>query len=698
MFDPIVKDVPHLLHGGDYNPDQWLDMPEVLKDDVRFMKIAGINVVSIAIFAWKALEPEEGVYNFQWLDELFDRLEKKGIGAFLATPSGARPAWMDRDHPEVLRVNADRVKNLHGQRHNHCYTSPYYRKKTAEMNRMLAERYGKRKALKLWHISNEYGGECHCPLCQEAFREWLRERYHGDINELNSKWWTRFWSHEFSDFDEIESPSPIGENQIHGLNLDWRRFVTHQTTDFMRNEIAPLKEITPDIPVTTNLMGTYPGFDQWHLTKYLDVVSWDSYPQWHNDYESFADTAAGTAFVHDLNRSLKHKPFLLMESTPSQVNWQKVCKLKRPGVHELVSMQAVAHGSDSVQYFQWRKGRGSSEKFHGAVMDHYGKVDTRVFREVALLGEHMKRLDGVVGTYPETEVSVIYDWDNRWAIDDLQGLNDRRNYEQTCKRHHRAFWNMGVSTDVNDMNQDFTPYKLVVAPMLYMLKPGTAERIKSYVEQGGTVVFTYCTGNVDESDRCFMGGFPGDGLMEVAGIRMEEVDPLYESERNSIEIASSYLGTFKRPSFECKDMCELIYPAKDTEVIATYGSDFYKGMAAVTRHRYGKGQCYYIATRVEDEFLQAFYHMLVKKLEIKTPPVKKLKKDVSITVRCGDKKDYMFIMNYGDKKKDIQLDGDCLKCNPVNAITGEPVKGTVSLDIYGYVVLELDKSAKKKNK
>ncbi len=698
MFEPIIKDMPHILHGGDYNPDQWLDMPEVLKEDVRLMKLAGINVVSIGIFAWKALEPEEGVYTFEWLDELFERLEANGIGAFLATPSGARPAWMDKNHPEVLRMNSDRTRNLHGERHNHCYTAPYYREKTAQMNKMLAERYGKRKALKLWHISNEYGGECHCPLCQNAFREWLKNRYHNDIHELNSRWWTRFWSHEFSDFDEIESPCPHGEMEIHGLNIDWMRFVTYQTTEFMKNEIRPLKEITPDIPVTTNLMGTFPGFDQWYLSKYIDVVSWDSYPDWHNDYESFADTAARTAFLHDLNRSLKHKPFLLMESTPSQVNWQRVCKLKRPGVHELASIQAVAHGSDSVQYFQWRKGRGASEKFHGAVVDHYGKEDTRVFREVAKLGENLKKLDKIVGTSPDTEVAVIYDWENRWAIDNLQGLNDRRNYEQTCKKHHRAFWNMGISTDVNDMTQELTGYKLVVAPMLYMLKPQTAERIKKYIYNGGNVVFTYCTGNVDETDRCFMGGFPGGGLMEAAGIWAEEIDPLYGTDVNQIQVKEEYAKYFKNTSYKCKDFCEIIHAKEGTEVIACYGDDFYKGMPAVTKHSYGKGTCYYIATRTEDDFLQEFYHSLVKTIGISTPPVKEMKKGVSITRRCSEDKEYLFFMNYSEGPQEIELEDSVRNSSPVSLISGEKIAGeamtqTLHLEKYGYDIIEIQKES-----
>ncbi len=691
MFNPIIKDMPKILHGGDYNPDQWLDMPEVLKEDVRLMKLANVNIVTVGVFAWKALEPEENVYTFEWLDELFDRMEAADIGIFLATPSGARPAWMDEKYPEVLRVNSNRVRNLHGGRHNHCYTSPYYREKTAKMNRMLAERYGKRKALKLWHISNEYGGECHCELCQNEFRNWLSERYDNDIKKLNHKWWTRFWSHEFSSFDEIESPCPHGEMEVHGLNIDWMRFVTYQTTEFMKNEIAPLKEITPDIPVTTNFMGTYTGFDQWHMSKYLDVVSWDSYPCWHNDYESFADTAANVGFIQDINRSLKKKPFLLMESTPSLVNWQKVCKLKKPGVNELSSIQAVAHGSDSVQYFQWRKGRGASEKFHGAVVDHYGKEDTRIFREVSELGANLAKLDEIVGTYTKSEVALIYDWENRWAVDNIQGLNERRDYEGTCKKHYRAFWNMGINVDVNNMEQDLSSYKLVVAPMLYMLKPGVAGALKKYVADGGNLVLTYVTGYVDETDLCFMGGFPGDGLMEVAGVRAEEIDALFESDRNSVCISGKYADTFSKKVYECKDLCELIYPNEDTEVLATYGDDFYEGMAAVTKHNYGKGACYYVATRTEDEFLQEFYEMLAAEVGLEKPPVKEIPEGVSITKRSSDDKDYYFIMNYSEKEVELKLNNGAISRNAVDILSGENVEHTIQIKKYGYKVISVEK-------
>jgi beta-galactosidase len=242
---------------------------------------------------------------------------------------------------------------------------------------MLAERYKNSVPLIMWHISNEIQGECHCELCQSAFREWLKTRYNNSLDLLNEKWWTSFWSQTYSDWEQIESPASNGQRNLLGLNLDWKRFVTYQTVDFLKNEIKPIREITPEIPVTTNYMHLYFDLDYWKLAGEIDIISWDNYPGWH-EFSSDIELAREVSFAHDMHRSYKGKPFLMMESTPSMTNWQTTAKLKRPKMHSLSSIQAVAHGSDSIQYFQWRKSRGASEKLHGAVIDHCGHDNTRV--------------------------------------------------------------------------------------------------------------------------------------------------------------------------------------------------------------------------------------------------------------------------------------------------------------------------------
>lgn len=685
-FPPLVPSAPGLIHGGDYNPDQWLGYPDVLKEDVRLMNLAGVNSASVAIFAWAALEPEEGKYNFSWLDETFDRLWKGGVRIVLATPSGARPAWMDEKHPEVLRTNADRTKRLHGLRHNHCFTSPYYREKVREMNRMLAERYGKHPALMMWHISNEYSGECHCPLCQEAFRNWLRKKYDNDIEKLNHEWWTYFWSHRYTSFDQIESPSPLGETAVHGMNLDWKRFVTDQTIDFYRNEIAPLREITPDIPVTTNLMGFFDGLDYWKFSQELDVASWDNYPLWGNDSEKTWETASHVAFIHDMNRSfLKGKPFMLMESVPTKTNWQPSCKIKRPGMHLLSSMQAVAHGSDSVQYFQWRKGRGASEKFHGAVVDHCGRSDTMEFQGVKAVGDLLKKLPGVAGTTTESKAAVLYDWENRWAIEDFQGTVNResRRYVETCVEHYRPLWKKGVSTDIVCEDSDFSGYKLLAAPMLYMLRPGIAKKLRDFAENGGTLILTHLTGYVNENDLCFLGGFPGDGMMDTAGIWCEDIDTVYPTDENFAVSRENRLGFAGR--YALGRMREIVHPAEGTEVLATYEGDFYAGMPVLTCHPVGKGRVYYIASAVGQDFLDEFYEKVLPEAGVSPCLDVSLPEGVSMTLREGGGERYFFFMNFTEQEQRVSLPAGALF---TDMDSGETARDLLVLPAYAVRILK----------
>lgn len=675
--DAICKNFPYMLHGGDYNPDQWLEFPEIINEDMRLIPLAHCNVMSINIFAWSTLEPKEGEYDFSYLDNIMDRLDKIGAKAILATPSGARPGWMSKNHPEVLRVDETRHRNLHGARHNHCYTSPYYRKKVYEMNKKLAERYKNHPALILWHISNEYGGECHCELCQKAFREFLKEKYNNNLDKLNNAYWSKFWSHTYTDWEEIESPSPRGEMAVHALNLDWKRFVTHQTMEFIKNEIKPIKEITPDIPATTNLMGSYRGLDYFKIKDVIDVISWDNYPRWHNGDN--VSVGCHTAFMHDLNRSLKNKPFLLMESAPSLTNWQDFNKLKRPGMHMLSSMQAVAHGSDSVQYFQWRKSRGSAEKFHGAVVDHCGHENTRVFKEVAEVGKNLEKLDDIVGTYTKSETAIIFDWENRWAINDMQAMaKETKKIDETCENHYKTFWKKGINVDIIDSDCNFDNYKLIIAPMLYMIKPGVTEKIEKFVKNGGTIVATYATGWVDENDLCFLGGVPGGILKDVFGIWSEEIDTLFPHDFNIVKLDNV-------KEYKAVDYCEIIHPST-AKTLGTYSKDFYKDMSAITLNEYGKGKAYYIAFRDTGEFLSDFYENIINDLNIEKSLEISLPYGVTAHSREDESYKYIFIENYNDTPQEIVFDKEYQ-----NVLTGKKIYGNITIDEYGSIILKVKK-------
>ncbi|WP_150267836.1 beta-galactosidase [Paenibacillus tepidiphilus] len=653
---PVSSKAPVMLHGADYNPEQWLRYPEILREDIKLMKEAGCNVMSVGIFSWVSLEPEEGVFTFEWMDRLLDSFAENGIYAFLATPSGARPAWMSAKYPEVLRVERNRVRNLHGVRHNHCYTSPVYREKTALLNAKLAERYAHHPAVIGWHISNEFGGECHCDLCQNAFRDWLKVKYEGSLDQLNHAWWTTFWSHTYTSWEQIESPAPHGETQVHGMNLDWRRFVSDRTIDFCRHEIEAVRSYNPELPVTTN-MHNIDGIDYRNLAEILDVVSWDAYPDWHyTEDNDDSRLAAWTGMQHDLFRSLKRKPFLLMESTPSLTNWQSVSKLKRPGMHKLSSLQAVAHGSDSVQYFQWRKSRGSSEKFHGAVVDHSGHADTRVFRDVAEVGRTLAGLTEVVGTTAPAKTAILFDWDNRWAVKDAQGIrNSGLKYEETVLQHYRALWELGIPVDIIGSQEELSGYKLVIAPMLYLISEAGGARIEKYVEEGGNFLATYWSGVVNETDLCHLGGFPGP-LRKTLGIWAEETEGLPSRDLNGLVMESG--NALKLAGdYDAHEIAELIH-LEGAEALGHYRSDFYAGRPALTLNKLGAGKAYHLATRVKDPaFYVELYAAITSEAGISRVLDSALPAGVTVQRRTDGEHDYVFVQNFSGSDQTVQLDG-----------------------------------------
>ena len=632
---------PHFLHGGDYNPEQWIDDKSIWDEDMRLMKLANCNEMSVGIFSWAKLEPKEGEYDFSFLDEIIEKIADNGGKVILSTPSGARPHWMADKYPEVLRVMSNGQREHFRARHNHCFTSPVYREKVQKINRLLAQRYGNHPAVVAWHISNEYGGECHCQLCQDAFRNFLKEKY-GTIDKLNKAYWTTFWSHTYDDFDQIEAPGALTEVAVHGLNLDWHRFVTHQTRSFIKNEIEPIRELSPHLPVTINMMYEFYDLDYHKVADVIDIASWDSYPEWHHGDDTVI--AQQTAFWHDLYRSLKDRPFLLMESTPSLVNWKPYNKPKRPGMDVLSSIQAVAHGSDSVQYFQWRKGRGSSEKLHGAVVGHDGTEHTRVFRSVQKTGQILKQIDEIAGTVTKAKVAVLFDWDNRWALDDCQGYaNVGKKYMEICYAYHRVFWERGIDCDVVSPHRDLSRYSLVVAPMLYLTDEHTVENLKNYVSAGGTLYGTYTMGTVDGTDLCYLGGIPGGGLKEVFGILAEEVDTLYPEERQHCAVNGV--------EHELVDYCEVIH-LQGAKALATYTDGYYKDMAAVTTHEFGKGRALYQACRDTGSLKSQIFDQLLKELGIEGN-VSVLPHGVTAHSRTDGQHQYLFVENYNQEEAPV---------------------------------------------
>lgn len=675
--------LPKMLHGGDYNPDQWLDRPEVLEEDIRLMKKAHVNCVALGIFGWAAMEPEEGRYEFDWLESVIQKLYQNGIYTILSTPTGAMPHWLTDTYEEVMQVNEFGVRNLPGNRHNFCPSSPVMRGKMRQINSRLAERLGSHPGVIAWHISNEYGGNgrdasCHCPYCQEAFRNWLKEKYR-TLDALNAAWWTSFWSHTYTDWTQIRSSSARGENLLHGQNLDWKRFVSHQILDFCKDEIQAVRRYS-DAPVTANMMGFFKPLNYFKWAKELDIISWDCYPDWHSGPDEIG-TAVHAAAAHSMMRSLKKAPFLMMESTPSVVNWKPNNTLKRPGLHALSSLQAIAHGSNSVQYFQWRKSRGSCEKFHGAVVDHKNGESTRVFKDVTEVGMRLETIsEGVYGTCNQAKVALIFDWENWWAVEDAYAVQNPMEYHKLFLSYYQPIWEMGIDVDVIDMEEAMDEYEVVIAPLNYMYRGNYAEKVRSFVEKGGCYVTTYWSGEVDDTDLCFLGEHP---LGDVLGIRTEEIDAPGDYFRNQVE----YDGTY----YEVTGLCGLVQ-AENAKVLGVYRKDFYAGYPALTENRFGKGRAYYLASQNEPAFLKAVYDKIFKQAGVVCGFKAVLPEGVTVSGRAGktaeegaggDTDMVWFLQNFNRESTVVNLEGVYRDIE-----TGAVLKGSVDMKKFSCLILE----------
>lgn len=665
----LNKDFPHFLHGGDYNPEQWIDDKSVWDEDMRLMNKANCNEMTVGVFSWSTLEPEEGKFDFSFLDEIIKKIGLSGGKVVLATPTAAPPFWLTKKYPETLRRLKDGypAANFGSRRHKFCYTSEKYREKAAIMVKKLAERYAFDKTVVGWHLDNELYGDCFCDNCAKEFRKFLKNKYK-TVENLNKTYWATWSSGKVLSFDDVEPP--IAGTSYDAFYLDWKRFTDVAKVDFLKFQADIIKSVNKDALVTTNLMPQR-DYDLFEYAKILDFASIDIYPNWGRKSE--VGEAIDSSWQYDYVRSLKYRPFMLMESAPGLVSWMPQNKLQRPGIGTLAGVSAVAHGSDSVGYFQFRKCRGASEQYHGAIVDHEGSENTRVFKEVAETGATLKAIDEVCGCTTKSEVAVYYDAENIWALDVVSAFSPRHvGYYRENVNYRGVLWQNSVNTDIVNRNSDFSKYKLIIMPMAYMVGDELCEKIADYVAGGGTIFATYMLGYTNENALCHLGGFPGKKLKEVFGIWNEEIDSLYPDDEQKVNCGGK--------TYTAKEYCEIIH-LRGAKALATYTTDFYKDTPSFTVNNYGKGKAYYQAFRDTGEFKKDSIESILKELDVKSLIASK-HDGVSAQCRTDGKNEYLFIENYSNEKveniKLIDLYEDLL--------TGEKVS-SVDIGKFGYKIL-----------
>ncbi|MGW7416217.1 beta-galactosidase [Streptomyces sp. NPDC054863] len=652
-----------IQYGGDYNPEQWPE--ETWAQDVKLMREAGVTMVTVGVFSWAKLQPTAHTWDFGWLDRLMDLFAEHGVAVDLATATASPPAWLVRSSLYGLPVTADGVRLEFGSRQHYCPSSDTYSMAVDKLVRRLAKRYGKHPALALWHIHNEYGDhitECFCPESATHFRKWLQKRY-STIEGLNHAWGTAFWSQHYGQFEQIEpprtAPGPVNPTQV----LDWRRFCSDALLRLHREEREILRRHSPDVPVTTNFMSMMKPLDYWRWAEHEDIVSDDAYP---DPADPLSHVTA--SMNYDLMRSLKGgKPWLLLEQAPSAVSWRPVNVPKPPGLQRLWSLQALARGADGVMYFQWRQSRAGAEKFHSAMLPHRGTA-SRGWQETVRFGAELGRLTEVAGTRISAQVAIALDWESWWALEGTDHPSERMRWRELLRPWYEALHARGVTVDFVPPHADLSPYRLVLAPNLYLLRTEHAERIAAYVHGGGHLVCGPFTGVVDEHDHLHDGGAPGP-LRQVLGVVVDEFWPVPDGE--SVRVGTDSEATL---------WSEWLVP-EGADTLASYTSGELAERPAVTRNTYGRGSARYVGCHLGAGIASVLDGALT---EAEVLPV--LDGPPPAGVEAVQRGPYLFLLNHTRQETETPaLPGTDL-------LTGEQVRGRIRLGPLGAAVVDVTSS------
>jgi beta-galactosidase len=659
--------------GVDYYPEQWEQSR--WSTDVQLMREAGVNVVRLAEFAWSRMEPQQGHYQFAWLDKVINLLGENGIQVVLGTPTASPPPWVMEGFPDAFIQWADGRVATYGSRREYCPNHQGYRELSQAITRAMAEHFQDNPHIIGWQTDNEFGDRCYCSNCQQAFQNWLKGHYQ-TLESVNQRWGTVFWSQEYTKWEQIPTPKKTGYIHNPGLELDYFRFMSACYIDFQNEQIAILRETSPEHFITHNLMGfSYNNLDYFAFSESLDFVTWDNYPRGFWIQNQIVDAAA-LALGHDTMRGLKQKNFWVMEAHSGPAGWDIIGSTPRPGEIRLWAYQAIAHGADGMVFFRWRTARYGAEQYWHGVLDHDGKPRRR-YAEFKQLGHELQQIGArIEGSQPQADVAMLLSYDSRFAFQ-IQPNNDGFSYPKHFLDYYRALYNKNIAVSVVSPLDDYAAYRLLVVPALYIVTPELAQKLSDFVANGGTLVLTARSGVKEVSNAVVDLPLPGL-LRDLCGIEIAEYDSLRNDESAGIKFEAT--GNCVATSIWC-DVLEL----QGAEAIAHYTDSYYANKPAVSRHRYGKGQTVYVGTLGGNEIADAVIDWVLQETTYPLPQATTM--EVEIKERCQSNQKLFFVLNHAAEVQLVPLTQTYY-----DLLSGKTYAGELELQPYDVSILSIETS------
>lgn len=669
-----------MYFGVDYYPEHW--PKERWAEDAKLMKQANLNVVRMAEFAWSKLEPKEGVYDFSWLDEAIEILAREGIKTVLGTPTATPPKWLMDKHPGIYAKDRyGRIRGF-GSRRHYCYNDPVYQEYTRRIVAKMGEHFGNNPNVVAWQIDNEFGchntTRCYCEDCLAAFKKWLQAKY-GSLDALNQAWGTVFWSQIYTSWDEIilpgytacEDSDPNSHGHNPGLLLDFYRFSSDSVVKYQKLQIDELRKYTSK-PITHNFMGHFSDIDYFNLSKDLDFVSWDNYPnmQWGQSSPEWI------AMAHDLMRGLKGKNFWVMEQQSGPCGWSVLGDTPKPGQLRLWTYQALAHGAEGILYFRWRACTFGAEQYWYGILDHDG-VPRRRYREIQQTGKEVHALaPWIEGSKVLADVALIKSYDNAWSHG-FQPHNPQFDYNRLLLQYYRGLVNNNLTVDVISVEQDLSKYKLVLMPAFNLMREDLREKLEAYVAQGGNLLITLRSGTRDWNNKMDLRTVPG-AFREMAGVELKEFDSLNRG--RTVRVQGAGVRGAKLGDGTASVWCDVLEPIS-AEVLAQYAEEYYQGEAAVTVNSFGRGKVYYVGCIVDDAFLNRLVELLIEEAELEPAPLPPLS-GVEVVKKEKDGRQYLMVLNHNPAPVTVTLNQ-----RYTELISGQHVDDALHLSAYGVAML-----------